>query len=269
MRAIPILLLAGAVACSGDPTGSNTTPIAAATISADVATVAADAAAEDIDLMAGMSGLPGTISFAAALLPPDGPPGPGNVNGCGFGGGRFSCPRNRANGLDVDRVVAFFDGSGAAQQAYDAATTARIEIDVTLSGDVTRGPWSASIMRHRELVITGLEGTETTRTINGTGEEEHSRSRHGESGGPTRQYDLEGTVTWNNVVIPVRAEGQAPWPLSGTTTRVITVTRSTESGPVTTTRTVIITFDGTVSPPATVNGEPFTINLAQRRAQRR
>ncbi len=269
MRAIPILLLAGAVACSSDPTGSNTAPIAAATISADIANVSADATAEDIDVMAGMDGLTGTITFAAALLPPDGPRGPGNVNGCGFGGGRFTCPRNRANGLDIDRVVAFFDAGGAAQEGYDAATTARIEIDMTLSGNVTRGPWSAAIMRHRELVITGLEGTETARTVNGTGEEEHTRSRHSENGGPARQYDLEGTVIWTDVVIPVRAEGTAPWPLSGTTTRVYTVTRSTETGPVTTTRTVVITFDGTVSPPATVNGEPFTINLAQRRGQRR
>ena len=44
----------------------------------------------------------------------------------------------------------------------------------------------------------------------------------------------------------------------GTVTKIETVTR-----------TVIITFNGTATPPATVNGEPFTINLAQRAAQRR
>lgn len=264
-----LFLLAFLAACSSDPTGSSEGPSTfAATISADVATLAADATAEDVDVMAGMSGLLGNVEFVA-LLDPDGPPpGPGNVNGCGFGGGRFTCPINRANGLTVTRVVAFFDAGGVPQEGYDAETTATIEVDATVEGDVSRGPWSATTYRQRSLVITGLEGTETTRTVNGTGEEEISRARIGAGNSPDRSYELVGTVVWEDVVLPVRGSGQAPWPLSGTTTREYTITRETPDGPVSTTRVVVIIFDGTPTPDGTVNGEPFEFNLAQRRANR-
>ena len=74
------------------------------------------------------------------------------------------------------------------------------------------------------------------------------------------------TATFVDVVVPVRAEGVAPWPTSGTVTRVITVT---PEGGTPVTRTVIITFNGTATPTATVNGEAFTLNLGNRTAQRR
>ena len=270
---LPLLALV-AVACSTDPTGTDGTPTTQTLLSADVADVAADGTAQDVDMMAGMSGLLGTISFSGSLAASMGDPGgPGNVNGCGFGGGRFNCPPNRANGLTITREVTFFDEFGGTQNSYDAATTAEMRIDATLEGDVSRGPWTATTFRHRLFEITGLLGTETARTVNGTGEVELSRSRHSNSNGngtagPTRQYDIEGTVVWEDVVIPVRAPGVAPWPLSGTTTRNYTITRSTPEGPVTTTRIVIINFDGTDSPNGTVNGEPFEFDLRDRKAER-
>jgi len=249
-------------ACSDSPTG-NVTPLPA-DISADVATVSADITAEDVDVMAGMNGLTG--NFSASLVDGMTPPmGPGNVGGCGFGGGRWTCPANRANGLTVTRTVQFFDAGGAVQQAYDADLTARMEIDAILTGDVTRGPWTATIDRSRDFTFTGLAGTETSRTLNGTSTSEASRSRvAGESG--TRSYEMSETATFANVVIPVRAEGVAPWPLSGTVTRIVTVT---PDGGTPVVRTVIITFDGTSTPDATVNGEAFELDLAQRRANRR
>lgn len=271
---LPLLALA-AVACSSDPTGTDGTPTAQLLLSADVADVAADGTAQDVDMMAGMSGLLGTISFSGSLAANMGDPGgPGNVTGCGFGGGRFNCPPNSANGLTVTREVTFLGATGEPQERYDADTTAEMRIDATVEGDVSRGPWSASIFRHRLLKITGLLGPETERMVEGTGEVELSRSRHSNSNGngtagPTRQYDVEGTIVWEDVVIPVRAPGVAPWPLSGRTLRNYTITRSTPEGPVTTTRIVVINFDGTATPDGTVNGEPFEFNLAQRRADRR
>lgn len=266
LAAAGLVLLA---ACSDSPT--DPTVSASTQLNLDVATVAADAVVQDIDVMAGMSGEVGFLGsvmmdgMAGIFTPPN---GPGNMNGCGFGGGRFTCPPNSANGLIVTRTVAFFDAAGAAQPAYNAQTTARVEIEASVSGDVTRGPWSATTLRERSLVITGLEGTETQRTVNGTGEEDINRSRFA-GNSPAREYDLDGTVVWADVVIPVRAPGVAPWPLSGTSTRVYTVVKRNGDQIETVNRTVIITFNGTATPPATVNGEPFTINLAQRTAQRR
>lgn len=267
MRTPVLFLLAAAVACSGDSTGSNPETGTAQTLNADVAAVAADAAAEDVDIMAGMNGMTGTISFAAAVLDPDDvPPGPGNTAGCGFGGGRFTCPPNSANGLTITRTLTFFDEFDAVQTGgFDSLLTARIDLEAALNGDVTRGPWTATISRSRDLSFTGLLGSETTRTVNGTAASQNSRARFTDQG-PNRSYTMTGTATIEDVVIPVRTAGTAPWPLSGTVTREFVVTVG-DQDPVM--RTVVITFDGTATPPATVNGEPFTINLAERRAFRR
>ncbi len=251
-------------ACSDSPTATIDTGLLASRISSDVATVAADATAEDVDFMAGLNGLNG--NFSVSLVDGMNPPmGPGNVTGCGFGGGRFSCPPNSANGLTVTRTVAFYDAANAVQQAYDALLTAKIEVTATIQGDVTRGPLTATINRTRSFVHTGLAGTEASRTTNGTATGTASRSRITE-GGNTRSYDMTETSTFVAVVVPVRAEGVAPWPTSGTVTRVITVT---PDGGTAVTRTIIITFNGTATPTATVNGEAFTLNLGNRTAQRR
>jgi hypothetical protein len=254
-------LVAFLAACSSDPVGPPDDP--SATLNLDVATASAEATAEDVDAMATMSGELGTINLTASLN--DGPPqGPGNTNGCGFGGGRFNCPANTANGLTITRSIAFFDEDGVVQDGYDELTTETIDVEMTLEGNVTRGPWTAETFRTRHLVITGLEGEETTRTVNGEGSEDVFRSRSA-GNAPERSFDLVGTFTIEDVVMPVREEGVDPWPLSGVITREYTVTRNGED-PVT--RTVIITFDGTATPPATVNGEPFEIDLHDREARR-
>lgn len=257
-----LALTALLAACSDDPAGPDDN--GTGTLNLDVATAAADATAEDVDAMATMSGELGTISFAAALS--DGPPqGPGNTSGCGFGGGRWSCPSNSANGITITRSIAFLDGDGVVQEDYDVLTTDMIDIEMTLDADVSRGPWTVETHRTRHLEITGLEGDEETRTVNGEGTEEISRTREGAGNSPDRSYEFEGTFTIEDVVMPVVEADEDHWPLSGTVTRVYTVTRTGED-PVT--RTVIIEFDGTATPPATVNGEPFEIDLNDREAHR-
>lgn len=251
-------------ACSDSPTATVDTGLLASRISSDVATVSADVTAEDVDVMAGMNGLTGnfTVNLVDGMSPPM---GPGHIAGCTFAGGHFNCPAQRDNGLTVTRTIAFFDAANAVQQAYDAALTAKIDVQATVSGDVTRGPMSATVSRSRHFIFTGLAGTETTRTVNGTSTGTSSRTRVTESNG-TRSYTMTETGTSVDVVLPVRAEGVAPWPLSGTVTRVVTVT---PDGGTAVTRTIVITFNGTATPTATVNGEAFTLNLGNRTAQRR
>lgn len=250
-----------AAACSDDPTG----PGQGSALNLDVAMIGADAAAEDVDVMAGMDGQIGSFAISASLLsPPDHP----NVNGCQFGLGRFNCPPGSRDGLEVERTVTFRDAGGAAQTAYDALTTASIDVVASIDGDVTRGPWSAEIHRTRTFTVTGLAGTETTRTVNGTGTDDVSRSRHA-GNSPTRSYDLVGTSAAVNVVIPVRGEGVPPWPLSGTVTRIFTITPTGDNAGPPVTKTIVITFNGTANVIGTINGEEFTINLAARRAVHR
>ncbi len=261
------VLTAGLLILAGACSSSSTTSTSAidALVNADVATMSADATTEDVDVMAAMDGDIGVLVsaplFDGIFLPP--PNGPRMI-GCTFAGGHFTCPPVNRNGLVINRTVTFTPGP-----AYDPSLTTEIHVVASVSGDVTHGPWSANVARNRDFVISGLAGTETTRIVNGTGSETISRSRVTMLN-ETRSYDLTGSSVVDNVVVPVRAEGVDPWPLSGTITRTYTVTRTSgDNSGGTLTRTVVVTFNGTSTPDATVNGEPFTIDLANRTAMHR
>jgi hypothetical protein len=261
-------LLVLAAACSSSPTSTDTA--VDALVTADVATMTADATTEDVDVMAAMDGDIGVLvssplADGMMLTPPNGP----RLTGCTFAAGQFTCPPVTRNGLTINRTVTFKDATGATQSAYDAATTASIHVVASVAGDVSRGPLTATVARNRDFTISGLAGTETTRTVNGTGTETVTHSAVSASNA-TRSYSLTGSSTVANVVVPVRAEGVDPWPLSGTITRTYTVTHTNGAGNGrTVTRTVVVTFNGTSTPTATVNGEPFTLDLAHRTAAHR
>ncbi len=267
-RVLTAGLVLFAAACSSSATTS--TPAADALITADVATMSADATTEDVDVMAGMDGDIGALVSSPMMAgmfftPPNMP----RMGGCSFANGHFTCPPTTHNGLTINRTVTYYAAGGAIQTAYDSTQTDSIHIVATVSGDVTHGPWSATIARSRNFTISGLAGTETSRTVNGTGSESITRSRITENNG-TRSYDLTGSSIIAGVVVPVRGDGVDPWPTAGTITRTYTVTRT--SGPnagQSVTRTVVITFNGSPTPTATVNGEPFTLDLPHRTAMHR
>lgn len=261
------LCVAVAACSSGDTLGSTGTPDDAV-VTADIAAVAADGVAEDVDVMSGMDGQIGNISAsvdgsglngAFAMGPGGFHPG---LTGCTFVGGSFDCPDTNRNGLSITRTITFLDADGASQAGYDSLLTASIHILADISGDRTHGPWTATVDRHRDFTISGLAGTETTRTVNGTGSENVSQSRVTRNDS-TRSYTVVGSSTVTDVVLPVRPDGGNGWPVSGTITRTFTITRT--SGPnngKTVTRTVTITFNGTGTATANVGGTQFTFDLA-------
>ncbi len=170
-------------------------------------------------------------------------------------------------GREGSRTATFYDEDGAPQDAYDEATTASIHIVMEMTRELERPNWTASVFRTREMTVTGLEGAETTRTVNGAGSEAVTRSRHADTGG-LRTYEMNGTRTMENVVHAVPAETN-PYPLSGTITRNMTVTITTEAnGTETRTKEVIITFNGTQYPEMMVDGELYEIDLAARDGER-
>jgi hypothetical protein len=259
-------LLVAAAACNSSDTTTGVTADDAV-VTADVAAVAADGVAEDVDVMAGMDGGTGNISASlqgsqngADFMGPGGfHPG---LTGCSFVGGSFNCPDTNRNGLSITRTITFLDASEASEPGYDSLLTAAIHILADISGDRTHGPWTATVDRHRDFTITGLEGTETTRTVNGTGNENVSQSRVTRNDS-TRSYTVVGSSTITDVVMPVRPNGGNGWPVSGTITRTFTITQT--SGPNsgrTVTRTVTITFNGTGTATASIGGSQFTIDLA-------
>lgn len=161
------------------------------------------------------------------------------------------------------RQVTFYDADGNVQSAYDSLTTASINFVLDVNRAATRDSWSASIERSRDMTVSGLEGHETTRTWNGTGTETISRSRT-DSVGTERSYDMTGSFTYEDVVVPAPGS-DSRWPLSGTITRNMTVNVvNGPNGDRTKTVTVVVTFDGTSTATATVNGQTIQIDLTTR-----
>jgi len=209
-------------------------------IDEDVALVAADAVLEDLQQMYISLGSQAASGVSFDVAAP---------------------PRN------FSRTVSFFDAAGNQQDAYNPLTTASIHMLIEMSGAVERDGWTATIVRSRDVTVSGLEGEETERTWNGTSSTEVTRSQHSDESG-TRTYDMSGVGTIADVVRGVpRAEN--PWPLSGTITRLITVVITNgPNGDVTRERTVVVTFNGSQFATLTVNGEEFELDLAALQSDR-
>jgi hypothetical protein len=218
----------------------------------NAALVAADATMEDVTLTATPFGF-GQQGAPAQNMMDDGPgPAGGSM---GIGGSRSGT-----------RNVTFYDANGNVQSAYDSLTTDSIHFTLEVSGSISRDNWSASIDRTRDMTVSGLEGQETTRTFNGSGTESISRSRT-DSTGTASSFDMSGTFTIENLVVPV--PGSSPrWPLSGTITRTMTVNVvNGPNGDQTKTVTAVITFDGTSTATAVIDGETMQIDLTTARGR--
>ena len=170
------------------------------------------------------------------------------------------------------RTVSYYDADGNEQDSHDPLTTASIHVVIEGSFEASRGAgWTASGTRARDLMITGLEGENTTRTTNGTGAGTRTKSRHTDDDG-VRTYDMTATSVIDNVVHEVRGRGVArdrdAYPLSGTITRDINVS-VTGGGRADRTkhREVVITFNGTNLVTMTVNGEAFEVDLSTRKGR--
>ncbi len=242
-------LLVTLAACNSEGTAPELTPLNDLAISRDVALQSADAAAEEVELMGGPAGLLG-FGFAASMNGEEDTP--------------FRCGSHTRDLLTIVRTCTFKDASGAAQNAYDPTTTASAAIHAEINGKIERENWSAEVARIRDLIVTGLAGTETSRTWNGTGTGKSTRSRHKE-GTETRTYDISCAGTRTNVVVNLpRSDNR--WPISGTINRTCTIkiTGGPNDGK-TVERVVVITFNGTQLVPITVNGKAFTLDLKTRK----
>jgi len=176
--------------------------------------------------------------------------------GPGVGGFVFPPP-------DDIGTVTYFDAAGNEQEAYDALTTAWIHVLTERMHEGGRDSWSGTVTRTRDMTITGLEGDETTRTVNGTGSSTVSRSLHSDTDGD-RSYDMTGSSVISDVVHGVPHEDN-PYPLSGTITHDMTaVIVNGPNGDETRTRHVVITFNGTQFVTMTVDDESFEVDLSTR-----
>jgi hypothetical protein len=222
----------------------------------DVAAVTGDAVVEDIQMM----GLhEAALGHGVLVLPRL---GRWLESNCRFTAstGRFACPDLRFGPFTIARSFQLLDANGQPQAAYDRLTTASANFVTTVSASISRSQFDATYSRHRDLTVSGLLGGGTTHTFNGTGA--GSVSSHHTGGGAARSYSMTSTMMLTNVVVPVpwRVGG---WPRSGTITRQVSYSREGARGEGRSgTRVVTITFNGTELVPMTVNGAPFTLDLA-------
>lgn len=223
----------------------------------DVAVQATEFAAIDVEAMGGPPG-PGGLGLFANHPGPFGP----------LAARDLGCRNVTPAGLTITRICTFTDAAGGAQETYDPLTTATARVQTTVAGEMSHRAWTATVDRTSDITVSGLAGTETQRTWNGSGSESVSSSRHDEGDG-FRTYSLEATFAIEDLVIP-RQDSPNRWPVSGSITR--TLTGEFRSGPregETFSRTTVLTFDGTATAILTVDGEEFTVDLAAWRAARR
>jgi hypothetical protein len=261
MRSTPFVAAAAflaATAC-GDTASGPSDP--ADVLTADVAVVAGDAAFEDVNVIytqLGAFGVPtGDIQRTG-----------GWRGGCPFDAvtGRFSCAPQVRENITITHSYGFLDAANQPQSAYDATTTASANFRSTMSGAVTRDRWSATIARERDITASGLAGAETRHTINGFGSSTETRSRHTDGG--VRSYGMTARATFTNVVVPF-PRSRGAWPLSGSVTREVSVTRDGDAGSAVATRTATLTFNGTRLATLVVGERTFTVDLASGRTVRR
>lgn len=169
--------------------------------------------------------------------------------------------------LEGERSVTYLDAAGNEQSAFDDLTTATILITSDLSADLSRDTWTATVSRSSTMTITGLEGEETSRTVNGSGTQTASRSRHSDEFG-TRMLEMSGTSSIEDVVVGVPRDDN-PYPLSGTIRRAMTVNIvNGPDGDGTRSKDIVIIFDGTQFPLMTVDGESYEMDLDARGDQK-
>ncbi len=218
-------------------------------------TVAPDASEDSLTLDVAMIGADAAIDELGDL-------------GLLFGGGAFQAPGETSHRTRT-HTATFFDADGNEQAVRDPLTTASIHLLIESTHEFSRDSWTATGTRSRDLWITGLEGEETNRTVNGTGSGSMTRSQHTDTDG-TRTYDMSSTSVIEDVVHTVPRTDDS-WPLSGTITRDVTINIvDGPDGDDTKSRTVVIIFNGTNLVTMTVyiesalDGESFELDLSTR-----
>jgi hypothetical protein len=280
------IVAVGAIACSDSTAPTSGTPTASAAFeteaTADLAPSAGEDAAADYTYFssADITGSGGSFSInvQGATLTGDGvsasvnaPPPPAAAAwispSCTFdaGTGRFACPPVTKGGHVYTTSYALFDANGAVQSSYNKVTTASINFIVTDSGAVAfsnnGNTFSDTTLRRHDRTVSGLAGDpDTVHVWNGTGSGSVRSSRSGQI---TKRYVLVSSDTVSGVAFK-QPRDINPYPLRGTLVKNYTVTRTREASDTTThttTRRVVVTFNGTANVPMTVGGVAYTLNL--------
>ena len=260
LRLIAVACVAGALGACSDANAPEPA-VPDEVVTTDLALSAGDAIAADVGFLIGgeLDGM--SIGGPAAGLRSETEP----RLTCTLGSdGRHVCTGTTPNGLSITRSFAFYDAANVIQPRFDHLTTASINFQLSVSGTLTRDNHTATISRTRDQTLSGLAGTETQRTWNGTGRSSHNGTATGDRG--TRTYAMTSNDTTTNVVFAL-PRSEHPWPQSGSIIHNMTST-ATLNGAQTSTRTVTrraqVTFNGTSTVPLQIGDRTCTLNLETR-----
>jgi len=278
------LFAIGAVACSDATAPAASSPSASASFESEVTPDLAPSAGEDIATdyafyssadLTGSGSAFGTNTAGASIVsagvsPSVNAPPPGGAAAwispsCVFdaGIGRFNCPPLMRGNQSYTVSYALFDANGTTQLQYNKSTTAAINFIVADTGQTSYSSndntFSDTTYRLHNRTVSTLLG-DTVHTWNGSGTGNIHSTRQGQI---LKDYTFSSVDTASAVTFR-QPRDINPYPIGGTFVRNYTVVRTREASDTTThtaTRQVVVTFNGTVNVPMTINGVAYSLNL--------
>ena len=183
-----------------------------------------------------------------------------NTPDCPLENGTFVCTHDRHGGVTEIRIT-MTDAGGLAQSEYDENTTASVRIATISERNFTREATTGFSLRESDHTVSGLEGDESLRIWSGTSSGESSRT--GDRGSSEVSFSSEIDA----VTIP-HPRNDDSWPAAGTVRSQVTGSFTNADGETSAIDTnLVVDFNGTQFPDATLNGEPLELDLAARRGR--
>jgi hypothetical protein len=178
----------------------------------------------------------------------------------------YVCPSiTTADGLTVNRQIGFYSG-GVSQQSYDSQATDSVFFGMWLTGTLQETDRTAWLKHQRAMMVTGLTGSETERTWNGTGSRDDSAHVTGRNVVRTTRFLSEDVI--KDVVYKL-PRTDFPFPQSGTITNDVSVNATTPNGTDATNRSgsrhVVITFNGTRTASVMIGTTACSLDLVTRK----
>lgn len=276
------LVVLGASACSDSTAPGGMSPSASfeAEVTPDLAPSAGEDISTDYAFMSGADLTGSGVSFsvnpsgamlararvaASVLTPPGGGSAAWISPSCVLNSttGRFNCPPVTKGTQTYTTSYALFDINGAPQSVYDKSTTASINFIVADTGQTSytanNNTFSDTTYRLHNRTVSTLLG-DTVHTWNGSG----TGSVHSSRTGQISKVYVFSSIDTASAIRFRQPRDINPYPLGGTFVKNYTVVRTREASDTTThtaTRQVLVTFNGTVNVPMTINGVAYTLNL--------
>jgi hypothetical protein len=179
------------------------------------------------------------------------------------GTGRFFCPPVTRGKQTYTVNYALFDANGTTQSQYNKQTTASINFIVADTGETSfsanNNTFTDTTYRLHNRTVSTLLG-DTVHTWFGSGTSSVRSTRTGQI---AKSYTLTSVDTASAIRFR-QPRDINPYPLGGTFVKNYTVVRTREASDTTThtaTRQVVVTFNGTVNVPMTINGVAYMLNL--------